>query len=125
VSQFLLGVHADHRLAGVDVSGALVIEVGELGIAVDVGGALDRLGVALQAGYGGMGPAGGFLPDPYGICRSCRVADPDLAAPLQEGLARTPQVRRCAREDVPHSTRPVKIPAHVLRHSSRQPGGRI
>jgi hypothetical protein len=31
--------------------------------------------------------------------------------PEGEGLARTPQVRRCAREDVPHSTRPVKIPA--------------
>src|ERR1035437_1890098 len=31
--------------------------------------------------------------------------------PMAEGLARTPQVRRCAREDVPHSTRPVKIPA--------------
>src|SRR5450759_3115010 len=38
---------------------------------------------------------------------SCRLS----TVPQAEGLTRTPQVRRCAREDVPHSTRPVKIPA--------------
>jgi hypothetical protein len=30
----------------------------------------------------------------------------------KERLARTPQVRRCAREDVSHGTRPQKIRAH-------------
>ena len=44
-----LGVDADHRLTGRDVRSALVIEVGELGIPVDVGAALDRFDVALQA----------------------------------------------------------------------------
>jgi len=36
--------------------------------------------------------------------------DNPRAVPQHERLARTPQVRRCAREDMPQSTRPVKIP---------------
>src|SRR5674476_987157 len=49
VSQFLLGIHADHRIARGQVLSGLVVEVGELGVTVGVLPALDRLGVALQA----------------------------------------------------------------------------
>ena len=45
----LLGVHADHRFAGVDVIGGLAVDVTELGITVGVPGPLQRLDVALQA----------------------------------------------------------------------------
>jgi len=46
---FLLGVHADHRVTRGQVLTGLVVEVGELGVAVGGLAALDRLGVGLQA----------------------------------------------------------------------------
>jgi hypothetical protein len=45
----LLGVHADHRVPARLVGLGVVVEVSELRIPVRVLGALDRLGVALQA----------------------------------------------------------------------------
>ena len=45
----LLGVDADHRLAGRLVSPGLLADVAELGVPVGVPGALDGLGVGLQA----------------------------------------------------------------------------
>ena len=45
----LLGVHADHRLAGITVLPDLLVEVTELGVPVRDLVALDGLGVALQA----------------------------------------------------------------------------
>ena len=45
----LLGVHADHRVPGVDVVPGLGVNVTELGVAVGVPGPLQRLDVALQA----------------------------------------------------------------------------
>jgi len=45
----LLGIHADHRLAGIAVLPDLLVEVTELGIPVRDLVALDGLGVALQA----------------------------------------------------------------------------
>lgn len=49
VSQLLLGVHADHRLASGQVRGGLVVEVGELLIPVRMLAALHGLGVGLEA----------------------------------------------------------------------------
>ena len=46
---FLLGVHADHRLRGVQVLPGPRADVPELGVPVGVPGALGGLGVALQA----------------------------------------------------------------------------
>ena len=46
---FFLGVHADHRLTRGQLSGHPGADVLELGVAVGVLGALQRLGVALQA----------------------------------------------------------------------------
>ena len=45
----LLGIHADHRLTRRQGSSDLVIDIAELGVTVGVLGALQRLGVALQA----------------------------------------------------------------------------
>ena len=45
----LLGVHADHRVTRGQVLAGLVVDVGELGVAVGVLAALDGLGVGLQA----------------------------------------------------------------------------
>lgn len=45
----LLGVHADHRLAGVPVITGLLVEIAELGISVGMLASLDGLGVGLQA----------------------------------------------------------------------------
>lgn len=44
----LLGVHADHRLAGVPVIACLLVEIPELGIPVGMLTSLERLGVGLQ-----------------------------------------------------------------------------
>ena len=44
----LLGIHADHRLAGSNMFRALLGELAELGVAVFVGGPLDLFLVALQ-----------------------------------------------------------------------------
>ena len=46
---FLLGVHADHRVAGGEMLGGAVVEVGELGVTVRVIRPLDRFDVGLQA----------------------------------------------------------------------------
>jgi len=62
VSQLLLGVHRDHRLAGADVLADLPGQVGELGVAVLVLAALGDLGVALQAEpHGSQHPGHGPL----------------------------------------------------------------
>lgn len=45
----LLGVHADHRLAGVSVAASLLVEIPELGVPVGMLAALERLGIGLQA----------------------------------------------------------------------------
>ena len=45
----LLGVDADHRVAGGDVVAGLVVEIAELGVAIGMLGALDDRGVGLQA----------------------------------------------------------------------------
>ncbi|MGY3204627.1 hypothetical protein ACVW19_005142 [Streptomyces sp. TE5632] len=44
----LLGVHADHRLAGIPVVACSLVEITELGIPVRMLTALERLGVGLQ-----------------------------------------------------------------------------
>ncbi|RPK84534.1 hypothetical protein EES46_24045 [Streptomyces sp. ADI98-10] len=44
----LLGVHADHRLAGIPVITCLLVEIPELGIPVGMLAALERLGIGLQ-----------------------------------------------------------------------------
>ena len=45
---FLLGVHTDHRVPGRQVSGRLLVEVGELGVAIDMLPTLGGLGIGLQ-----------------------------------------------------------------------------
>ena len=83
----LLGVHADHRLAGRLVSRGLLADVTELGVPVRVPLALDGLGVALQAE-----PLG-----PQQITDSVRGDPPPLAAQLRRqgtgGLRGPPQRR--------------------------------
>jgi hypothetical protein len=59
----LLGIHADHRVAGVHVGAGMVVDAAELGVPVRVACPLDLLSVALQAevlvlqqrGHGGRG----------------------------------------------------------------------
>jgi hypothetical protein len=49
------GVHADHRLAGIPVVACLFVEITELGIAVGMPTALERLrtpSLAISLGYG-------------------------------------------------------------------------
>jgi hypothetical protein len=99
----LLGVHADHRLARVAVFGGLVVEIGELHVAIRMLVALDRLGVGLQAEpllaqqlrhrlgaypVPGRGQLGGELPGRYRGPRQRRLRIP---AP---GRLHQPQQRR-------------------------------
>src|SRR5262249_31369926 len=83
----LLGVHRDDRLAGLQGGPDLAVDVLELGVAVRVALALDRLAVGLEAvprlmeQLGDDAMAGG-VPHP-----------PELLGQLADALARPPQGR--------------------------------
>ncbi len=84
---FLLGVHTDHRLAGVPVIAGLLVEIAELGIPVRMLASLDGLGVGLQAEA--------FLPQQVGNgVRTDFVPGPgQFPREVAGGLDRPPQWR--------------------------------
>lgn len=113
----LLGVHADHWLATVPVPTGLLVEIAELGVAVRVLTALDRLDVGLQAEafvpqQAGDGVGADAVPGPGQL--SCKRAG-GLHRPPQRRHRVTPYIRLNQRQQC------WQQPRIQIRHSFAAP----